>query len=349
MDFSEYSIKFKSKAEKAGYSESDISYYLDYAEKLYQKNLPVIYNTSHLGALTGYSTDYIRRAVVHTKYFYRTFYISKKNGKKRTINEPLPSLKEIQLWINDNVLSHIKPSKFAKAYIKSRGIIDNVKYHKAKKFIFNLDLQDFFPSISIHTIELFFLQLGYSNNLSNLLAKLCCLDGRLAQGAPTSPALSNHVLYQFDEAIGQYAVENNLRYTRYADDLTFSFNYNFDVAHIENKVKECLKLIEHSSLKINTEKTHLLKKSDRQVITGIVVNEFPQTPIKYRKRIRQEIYYIKKFGLIDHLNQIQETRKNYLYHILGKINFVLSINPKDPEMKSYKDFVQTLFTNSAND
>lgn len=346
MDYLDYSEKFRKKALIAGYSESEISYYLNYAKPLFDNNLPVIYNTSHLAALTGYSTRYIKKAVLYTKYFYRTFYVLKKNGKKRTINEPLPSLKEIQLWINENILRNVKPSKFAKAYIKNKSILDNVKYHKGKKHIYTLDVKDFFPSISTKTIESFFYKIGYSDSLSNLLAKLCCLNGGLAQGAPTSPALSNLILYNFDEEVGKFAVENDLRYTRYADDLTFSFNHKFNEDEILNKVNSLLKLVIHSDLKLNHSKTKLLKPSNRQIVTGIVVNEFPQAPKNYRKEIRKEVYYINKFGLKSHLNKINEVRGSYLFHLLGKINYVLAVNPHDNEIKIYKKLINDLISSN---
>ena len=346
MNFEEYANKFREKALKAGYSEEQIKYYLAYAKVLLKQNLPVIYNSSHLGALTGYSVRYLVRAASYTKHFYRTFSIPKKNGKQRIINEPLPSLKEIQLWINKEILSKIKPSKFAKAYVAKRGLIDNVRYHRNKNYILSLDLENFFPSINLISINSFFKKLGYSERVANMLAKLCCLNGQLSQGAPTSPYISNLLLFEFDEYIGDFAIKNNLRYTRYADDLTFSFNEHFDKDEIINKVNFALKkFIPNSKLVINKEKTKLLRKSDRQEVTGVVVNEKIQTPINYRKKIRQEFYYIKKFGLRSHLHKINENRDNYLNHLLGKINFVLSINKEDKEMISYKSTLQVLLKN----
>ncbi|MCT1529967.1 reverse transcriptase family protein [Sphingobacterium daejeonense] len=345
MDFKEYSSLFEDKAIKNGYPEQVVKEYLSYAENLFNKNLPIIYDVRHFAGIVGYSTKYIVRAVTYTKYFYRTFKIAKKNGKKRVINEPLPSLKEIQLWINLNLLSKVKPSKFAKAYIRNKNTVDNAKYHKNKKYVLCLDLKDFFPSISLKTIELFFKSLGYTNELANLFAKLCCFDNYLAQGAPTSPTLSNLILRDFDEYVGNFAVDNNLRYTRYADDITISYNDEFDSNLIITYILNGLKLIKHSNLLLNTKKTQLLTPNKRQIVTGIVTNEKLQAPITYRKQIRLEIYFIKKFGLTSHLNKINETRSNYLYHLLGKINYCISINPSDKLLKNYRDIVIALINN----
>lgn len=347
MDFLEYSEKFKEKAYNAGYTEEETSLYLSYAKVLIDKKLPVILDASHLAALTGYSTRYITRAALYTKNFYRSFYIKKRNGKLRNINEPLPSLKEIQIWINHNILQELRPSKFAKAYIKNKNTIDNAKYHKNKKYVLCLDLKDFFPSISDLSIEKLFINMGYSDNLANLFSKLCCLNGCLSQGAPTSPMLSNYVMYDFDEYIGKFAVSLNIRYTRYADDLTFSYNDSIDYKIIVSEVENSLKKVNFCNFRLNENKTKFLTQDNRQIVTGVVVNDKLQAPKEYRKEIRQQIYYIRKFGLKSHLMKIGEERGNYLYHLLGKINYCLSLNRDDKEMHNYKQQINMLLRNSS--
>ncbi|WP_286733053.1 MULTISPECIES: retron St85 family RNA-directed DNA polymerase [Sphingobacterium] len=347
MEFLEYSEKFKEKAYKAGYTEKEINEYLAYAKVLIENKIPVIFDASHLASLTGYSTRYITRAALYTKHFYRSFQIKKRNGKLRTINEPLPSLKEIQIWINQNILQELKPSKFAKAYLKNKNTVDNAKYHKGKKFVLCLDLTDFFPSISAQSIENLFIKWGYTKGLSNLFSRLCCLNGALSQGSPTSPMLSNLIMLDFDERIGKFAVDHNIRYTRYADDLTFSFNDNIDYHLIISKVQLSLNEIPFCNFRLNPNKTQFLTQDTRQIVTGVVVNDKLQAPKVYRKEIRQEIFYIRKFGLKSHLIKINEERGNYLYHILGKINYCLSLNKDDKEMKNYKQQITMLLKNST--
>lgn len=345
MTFKEYSNQFREKAIHSGYSEDNIIKCLEYAEPIFKKNLPIIYNTTNLSSYVGYSKNYLIRAAIRTQYFYRKFSIKKKCGSIREIKEPLPSLKEIQIWILYNILEKIETSKFAKAYKIGTGIYDNAKYHKGQDLVLCVDFKDFFTSIKRPKVEEIFEDLGYSSILSNLLSKLCCNENSLPQGAPTSPAISNIYLIEFDNVIATFCLKNKIRYTRYADDLSFSFNDNIDSDIILSEISTTINNLKLDLL-INTDKTRLLKSSDRQIVTGVIVNEKLQITRERRKKIRQEIYYIKKYGISDHLKQTMNNRTNYIFHLLGKINQALSINPKDTEMIKYKSFVYQLKNNT---
>ena len=250
------------------------------------------------------------------------------------ISEPLPSLKEIQIWILKNILYKIPVSPFAKAYKPNVRLIENLKFHKKQPKVFTLDLENFFPSIKVKAIEKIFRQLGYSKMVSKLLSKLCTRDGALPQGAPTSPYLSNLILKDADAVIANFCKQRKIRYTRYADDLSFSGD--FDEKELLDKVTQT---IEKLDLRINKSKTKLMTPNTRQTVTGIVVNEKPQVVFHKRNELRQAIYYIKKFGIDEHREYKEINQKNYLEHLLGKINFVLQINPKDTEFIGYKAFL----------
>ena len=143
-----------------------------------------------------------------------------------------------------------------------------------------------------------------------------------------------------DEKISKYTSQKSIRYTRYADDLTFSgdFNPHFLINDIST-------IVYNEGFSINPEKTRVARSNARQEVTGIVVNSHMQLSKEKRKQIRQQIYYIKKFGLESHLERIEENRANYLNHLLGQINFALFVNPKDKEMKEYFDTVKTIIKN----
>lgn len=331
MDFTHYKEAFRQEASKNGYSEHNIQRCLDYASVLFSHDVPVIYNTTHLSTLVGYNKKYLKKASLYPKYFYRDFEITKKNGTKRPISEPLPSLKEIQIWILRNILYKIPVSPFAKAYKPNSGLIENLKFHKNQPKVFTLDLENFFPSISIKSIEKVFLELGYSRMISKLLAKLCARDKTLPQGAPTSPALSNLIFKDADALISSFCVDRKIRYTRYADDLSFSGD--FDEKELLEKVTE---VVENLNLHINVAKTKLMTPNMRQTVTGIVVNEKPQVAFHKRNDLRQAMHYIKKFGIDEHREYKEIDQRNYLEHLLGKVNFVLQINPRDLEFIGYK-------------
>lgn len=334
MDFTQYKESFSKEAPKLGYSKQNIQHCLDYAKVLFSKNLPVIYNPSHLSALLGYKKEYIKKATLYTQNFYRDFEIQKSNGKKRLISEPLPSLKEIQLWILKNILYKVPVSPFAKAYKPNTRLIENLKFHKKQPKVLTVDLENFFPSIKINAIEKIFTKLGYSRLVSKMLSRLCTRDGALPQGAPTSPYLSNLLFKASDELIADFCRERKIRYTRYADDLSFSGDFN--EKELLDKVTET---IEKLHFKINTEKTRLMTPNTRQVVTGIVVNEKPQVVFHKRNALRQALYYIKKFGIDEHREYKEINQANYLQHLLGRINFVLQINPKDNEFIEYKSYL----------
>jgi RNA-directed DNA polymerase len=337
MDFSNYKDAFTKEAIQRGYSEQNIQRCLDYAAPLFSNAVPIIYNTSHLSVLVGYKKKYLQKAALHTKYFYRDFEVLKRNGKKRPISEPLPSLKEIQHWILKKILYSIPVSPFAKAYKPNVSLIENIKFHRNQPKVFTLDLENFFPSITIDGVEKIFSKLGYCNSISNLLAKLCTRNGTLPQGAPTSPTLSNLIFIDADEMIANYCIQKKIRYTRYADDLSFSGD--FDEKELFVVVKG---IIEKMKFKINTAKTKLMTPGNRQTVTGIVVNEKPQVVFHKRNELRQAMYYIQKFGIDEHREYREINQRNFLEHLLGKINFVLQINPKDTEFIKYKSFLVDL-------
>lgn len=334
MDFAQYKETFTKEALKTGYSQQNIQRCLDYAERLLLQNLPVIYNPTHLSSLVGYNKKFIKRAALYSKKFYRDFEITKKNGTIRQLSEPLPSLKEIQIWILKNILNKIPVSPFAKAYKPQVKLTENLKFHKKQPKVFTLDLENFFPSIKTNTIEKAFRRLGYSRMISKLLSRLCTRDDSLPQGAPTSPYLSNLILKNADVVIANFCIPRKIRYTRYADDLSFSGN--FDETELLDKVTQT---IEKLDLRINKNKTKLMTPNNRQTVTGIVVNQKPQVVFHKRNELRQALYYIQKFGLDEHREYKEINQKNYLEHLLGKINFILQINPNDAEFSRYKAFL----------
>lgn len=330
--FEKFQKAFTEKAIQNGYSVDEINKCLIYSKTIIEKGFPVIYNTSHLSALVGYNKKYLKRASAYTSHFYKRHVIPKKNNKLRILDEPLPSLKEIQYWVLQNILEKIKISRYAKAYTAGRNIKDHVKYHKGQNFVLTLDIQDFFTNIKFAHINKLFLDIGYSIYVANLLAKLCCFNDSLPQGAPTSPRLSNIIMQSFDNVISDYCKNNNLRYSRYADDLAFS-GTAINIDELKILIKFHLELI---GLKLNEVKSMLMAKNQRQIISGIITNSKIQVPREKRDELRQAMFFIDKFGLDDHLNRIKCSKANYLKHLLGIANYITFINPKDEKTLAIK-------------
>ena len=268
---------------------------------------------------------------------YRVFKIRKRNGKYRTICEPNSILKHIQRQILDNLLNEVSISEYAKAYKKGISLKDNALVHTNKKLILKLDIEDFFDNISFTNIyNKCFGPSKYPKNIGVLLTTLVTYNGYLPQGAPTSSYISNIVMKEFDNAIGDWCNINNVSYTRYSDDMTFSGD--FIPSEIIKLVRKNLYKL---GLKINNKKIHIVRRNSSQNVTGLVVNEKVQVSNKYRNKIRQEVYYIKKYGIDSHLNTIKELDKEkYLSSLLGRILYVLQIDNNNKEFIEYKEYIR---------
>ena len=335
MDWEKYSKEFFEKASKEGLSSEQISWSLNYGEKLAKKNLPIIFEPEHLSRLVGVKFEYFQRHYKNPIKFYRGFYIRKKDGSKRRIFEPLPNLKFIQVWILEEILYKIETNRFIKSYIPKKSIVDNAKFHRGQQLLVNIDIQDYFGAIKDKMVFNFFKELGYNNLVSLYLSKICTLNGSLPQGAPSSPALSNLISAPIDLEIFDFCSLKKIRYTRYADDLTFSGNFNASL--LINKVGFILRKY---NFEINYKKLRVRRKHQRQITTGIVVNEKLSIPREKKRELRQSVYYIKKFGLSNHLSKRKIHKDKYLKHLLGKCYFYISIEPKNKEIRGYIEYLK---------
>lgn len=274
----------------------------------------------------------------HTEQHYNRASILKKDGSKRYLLMPDPLLKGIQRNLLHHILDQIPISIYATAYQKKSDIRNNAEAHLSKKQVLSLDIEDFFDTIVFYMVyQAAFPRIYFPPAAASLLTHLCCVYDRLPQGAPTSAAISNLVMKPFDDYMGRWCEQKKIRYTRYCDDMTFSGE--FDADQVKCKVGNFLGAMGFS---LNQKKTRVRTASMRQVVTGIVVNEKLQASREYRRKLRQEIYYIKKYGIVSHLKQIgdhkylpmgEEGLKSYLRAQIGKVNYVLHVNPEDAYFK----------------
>lgn len=271
---------------------------------------------------------------------YRVFKIPKKKGGYRTIYEPDLTLKRIQRNILNNCLQERVTSSYAIAYKNGYNLIDNAKVHSKKKVILKLDIKDFFPSISFLDVYKYaFPRHIYPEAVASLLTNLVTYNNFLPQGAPTSGYISNLVLRSFDLRVGEYTKEKGIDYTRYCDDMTFSGD--FDAAKVISFVKQELT---KRGFTLNRRKITVIKRNKAQIVTGVVCNQNLNVPRLYQKKIRQEMYYITRYGLGNHLKRLnyQDDDKTYVEKLYGKILFVLQITPQNSEFIEYKKILQDL-------
>lgn len=270
---------------------------------------------------------------------YHTVYLPKSDGSKRKLSVPDLILKLVQKSIADNILIQYQISKYAKAYKPGSSIQKNARPHVGKKKILKLDIEGFFDHILYSRVkDTVFYEEKYSESIRILLTMLCYYNDSLPQGAPTSPAITNIIMYDFDETVGAFCNEKNIAYTRYCDDMTFSGC--FDEREIISFVKGELRKL---GLFLKNRKTAVISASKRQVVTGIVVNEKMNVTKDYKKTIRQEIYYIKKFGLDEHLKRLGiSDKQQYVLSLKGRIAFVLQTIPNNCEFIEYKNFLDSI-------
>lgn len=172
--------------------------------------LPVIFDKQHFALLVGRELSEITKmmAMIETNYYHEAK-IVKKSGKMRTLNIPAVSLRLVQKWILDNILYKIRVSQYCNGFCKKKSICTNAQNHLNQDCIVNMDMSDFFPSISQKQIFRIFYYYGYTVEVSYMLARLCTYDGYLPQGAPTSPYLSNIACLKLDKRLAGLAKNMN--------------------------------------------------------------------------------------------------------------------------------------------
>ncbi len=220
-------------------------------------------------------------------YQYHNFAIKKRSGGCRQISSPDSRLKSLQRCLADKLYDIYLPKKAVNGFVRKRTILTNAQVHSRKKYVFKIDLKDFFPSIHYGRIRglLIANPYGLHWDIASLIAKIACLDGKLPQGSPCSPIISNMICAFMDHQLTELAKVCGCYYTRYADDLTFSTNkkeFPCELAICEGGIWHpggaLSAIIEKNSFSINVQKTLMRTRSDRQLVTGIVVNDYPNTP-----------------------------------------------------------------------
>lgn len=269
---------------------------------------------------------------------YHTVQLPKKSGGARTLSVPDELLKSIQRKITEVLLVSMPVSGYAKAYRYGSSAIRNAQPHVGKNVVLKLDILHFFDSVRYSAVkDMVFPGEIYGENLRTLLTMLCYYRDALPQGAPSSPAITNIILYGFDEKTGRWCRDRKITYTRYCDDMTFSGD--FCPGDVILFVKSELKKL---GFLLNEQKTRIQRSCEQQKVTGIVVNEKLSVPGEDRRKLRQELYYCRKYGIADHLRRIgaQVPEETYRQHLLGKVSYFLQISPGDSELAEYRQWLR---------
>lgn len=277
--------------------------------------------------------------------FYTHFRIPKRKGGYRELIDPAPELKRLQRNILDFLTDTLRlhPHNAAHGFVKNRDMYTNALAHKGSRHIVTMDIEDFFPSISeellhAHLSQISFLAQPESQDFVSAIIQLATLNGCLPQGSPLSPFLSNLVMLEFDYEISEklrsmYQNKINtfsdvpyaqfIKYTRYADDMTFSSTRPININVLQDIVKEYLHKSYGNLIKLKESKTKYLMNTKRCFITGIKYNQEQNLTIGHEKKKELKHKLHQLFVQFENNNLTREE----VQEVLGYFSFLSRVEP----------------------
>ena len=271
---------------------------------------------------------------------YRQFHIPKKMGEVRTIWAPLPRLKAIQKLIQTQIVEKMTIHGAAHGFVPGKSIYTNAQEHTNSYVVVGVDLKNFFPTFTYPRIKGIFRSYGYPQGIATLLALLCTESPRrimkvhdeiyyvaagprvLPQGSPASPMLTNVACLRLDRRLSGYAQRHGWRYTRYADDLTFSSDDTGEKPDIRSLIRMIHHVTSSEGLNVHPKKTHVMSKVRRQKVTGLIVNgaQEPRVPKERRRMLRAALSNAKRGILVEDGYTLEQ--------LIGHSAFVYSAHPE---------------------
>jgi RNA-directed DNA polymerase len=275
------------------------------------------------------SADQLDRLIRRSPHTYKEYDIPKRSGGVRHIAQPARGTKHLQYWLIENLFNELPIHDSASAYRKHASIRKNAHAHASNDYLVKFDFKNFFPSIKAQDIKKH-LERHFNDKLTNEelddIVRISCIknnisnDYSLSIGAPCSPVLSNSIMYDFDSYISDWCKNNHFKYTRYADDLTFSTNKKGISSDIEPFILDVLKRVDYPSLKLNSKKTTYLSKKHQRRITGLILTNDGNVSIGRSKK-RQISSMIHKFT-------IKQISPEDLGLLQGLIGFAKGVEPE---------------------
>ena len=315
--------------------------------KLLRQSLPILHSGAEVAEAIGLSLARLRWLTYHRKgaplVHYHRFEIPKKTGGTRLISAPKPDLARAQRWVLENVLNRLEIEAPAHGFVTGRSIVSGATPHSGRAVVINIDLKDFFPTITFRRVKGLFAKMGYSEHVATVFALLCTepprvevkLDGtsfyialgdrRLPQGACTSPAITNLICRRLDRRLAGLCQKIGYTYTRYADDLSFSGD---DSAKVGSLLRCVRQILDDEGFEEHPTKTKVMRKSRRQEVTGLTVNDRPTLSRKERRRLRAILHNAAKHGLH---SQNRHGHPAFADHLRGKVAFAAMVDPKNAQ------------------
>ena len=315
-----------------------------HVEALAERGLPVLSTPADVARALELPVPRLRWLCFHSEAaeqtHYVTFQVPKRSGGMRTLSAPHASLATAQQWILRQILDRLPIEEPANGFVRGRSTVTNASRHVGRDVLVNLDLSDFFPTITFRRVRGVFERIGYSPAVATVLALLCTesprrdveFDGRryrvalgeraLPQGACTSPALSNQVARKLDRRLAGMSRKMGWVYTRYADDLSFSGppEARRDVGKLMARVRH---VVADEGFAVNPKKGRVERAGGRMEVTGIVVNEKLSVPREEVRRLRAILHQARKTGLAA---QNREGRPHFEAWLRGKLAYVQMVD-----------------------
>lgn len=284
---------------------------------------------------------------------YRTYSLPKRSGGIRTIMAPIGPIKELQRRLNAILSCLYAPKPPVHGFVTGKSILSNAGAHCGANVVLNVDLKNFFPCITFPRVRGLFMAAPYCLPIepATVIADLCCFDGILPQGAPTSPVISNMVCSRMDSELWGLARASGSIYSRYADDITFSTRLHIFPSSIAKPIHDqgliqtgdvLRSIIETNGFEINNAKVHLKDRYDSQRVTGLVVNQLPNVPRDYVRQIRSKLHALETYGKLLEGGKLllaigeqvstaydQAAAEKVLRHLQGQIEFVGMVKGHD--------------------
>lgn len=305
-------------------------------------------NEAALLAYLGLGAAELRKIWYYRGRMYQHFSIAKGPKKVRMISAPDERLKFLQRKLADKLTELYRPRNPVHGFVAERSIKTNALSHLRRRFVVNIDLKDFFPTISQKRVEGMLSSLGIDTRVAEIIGRICCNDGHLPQGAPSSPMLSNMICFRLDKNLLGIAKEARCIYTRYADDITFSSHQpptklfeatvppagRFSPHLFSPKLRD---VFHHNGFAINPDKAHYADRHSRRMVTGLKVNELLNVDRRYVRNIRAALHSIEKVGIEDAEKKYQEKyggSSSLAAHLQGKISFLTHVKGQsDPVVR----------------
>lgn len=267
---------------------------------------------------------------------YVSFTIPKSSGEPRTITAPRMTLRKLQRKILDDLLSKLPTHAAAHGFVKKRSVLTNAKPHQGAKLLIKLDIKDFFPTISYYRVRGLLRGYGLSFEVCDTLAGLMThrpvlsdgyvvWPGVLPQGAPTSPTLANLICMRLDARLSGLAKKVGARYTRYADDMTFSFASGMDNhSDVGRFLWWVNQICQQEGFAEHVAKRKVLRPSSQQRVTGIVVNSGLSVPRQLRRTFRAILHNCRTHGVASQARG----RRNFRAYLLGYASYLRMVSPE---------------------